>query len=274
MLRTCHRIIIATFVGAAAIAAQLAATGPAEAAVPMITIAATTKLPPVTGDVMVVYHDGAYSTAKIHGTITGAAAGDVATLYAKQFPYNKPGVPAGSITLKSAKATYSFTVTPALATRYTVTLATGPSAAPVATSPTQNLYMLIQGAVTSSGKCARQVCHETLKLYSILPSSALPIEISKPIKPYFGLTLGSTKTPPPPKWLYLNAGHASVTKAHRMSAGEFENTLTFSFSIGKHTYNWNWIACTRDTVSKDGLGLPGYHGCGENRVSANVMYLG
>ena len=32
--------------------------------------------------------------------------------------------------------------------------------------------------------------------------------------------------------------------------------------------------CTRDAVSKDGLGLPGYHGCGASRILATALYVG
>jgi hypothetical protein len=91
---------------------------------------------------------------------------------------------------------------------------------------------------------------------------------------YFGLTLSPTGAPPPPQWYYLNAGNAKVSKARRLSAIEFVNTLTLSFTIGNDGYNWNGLACTKDYASKDGVGLPGSHGCGVSRVPADVVYLG
>ena len=60
-------------------AAQLAAVVPAQAAAPAITAAATSGIPAVTGDVLVVFLGGTYGSARIHGTIAGASAGQVAT---------------------------------------------------------------------------------------------------------------------------------------------------------------------------------------------------
>jgi len=279
MLRACRRATVVALAGAAAIAAQLAAVAPAQAATPTITIAATSKIKPVTGDVFVAFHAGALSGATIHGSISGATAGEVAVLYAQPFPYKTPAARLDSITLKTGKTAYSFTVTPTLATRYAVRLfATGhfkiPTAAPIATSPTKNLYVVGNGFWTGGANCGRPVCHETLHQYVIVPTSALGLEMSKLLLPYFGLSLGSANVPPPPKWLYLRAGHASVSAARRISAIEFERTISYSFTIGSHSYYWAWVTCLRDTVSKDGIGLPGYHGCGASRTPRTVAYLG
>ena len=83
-------------------------------------------------------------------------------------------------------------------------------------------------------------------------------------------------TAPPPKWLYLNAYHSSVTAGHRINAGEFVNVFTFRITIGNDAYDFNAALCSRNTVSKDGIGLPGSHGCGYlHRVSGtNIPYLG
>jgi hypothetical protein len=112
-------------------------------------------------------------------------------------------------------------------------------------------------------------------IYTVVPSSALGVEMSRPNYPYFGINLTTgAGIPPAPRWLYLNAGHASMSGARRISAGEFENTLTFSFTIGNDGYHWAWTGCTKDAVSRDGLGLPGSHGCGAGRVLRTVSYLG
>jgi hypothetical protein len=68
----------------------------------------------------------------------------------------------------------------------------------------------------------------------------------------------------------------SVSKARRISAGKFENTISFTFAVGSDGWYWNWATCSKDTESKDGLGLPGYHGCGTlSRISGIVYaYLG
>jgi hypothetical protein len=118
------------------------------------------------------------------------------------------------------------------------------------------------------------VCHETLHIFVILPSSVLGVEMGQTFHPYFGINLSAKNVPSPPRWLYLNAGHASVSGARRISAGEFERTLTLSFTVGNDAYYWGWNVCVKDTVSRDGLGLPGSHGCGARRVLRTVSYLG
>ena len=273
MFRAWRRAAVVAVIGGAAIAGQLAAVMPAQAAAPTVTIAATSKIKPVTGDVYVVYLGGSYGNATIHGTITGAAAGEVVTLYAQRFPYTKAAAPVRSVTLSGAGTrTYSFTVTPTLATRYKVKLFAKSTL--LATSPTKTVYVISNGYVTGGARCARPVCKETFHVYTVLPSSALSIEMRKPLYPYFGLNLAPVVEPPPPTWLYLNAGHASVSAARRINASEFENTITYTFTIGNDGYYWASTACWKDTVSTDGLGLPGYHSCGASRVPRTVAYLG
>src|SRR5277367_886890 len=110
MLRAWRTAGIAAVVTGVAVAAQLAGVGPAHAsAAPMITIAATTKFKPVTGDYLVIDHLSAYDSGKLHGTITNAAIGEVAALYAQPFPFKKPAVRVSSITVRAAKTAYSFT---------------------------------------------------------------------------------------------------------------------------------------------------------------------
>ena len=182
----------------------------------------------------------------------------------------------GGKTCGGPATAYSFTVAPTLATRYQVKVFARKSATtPLATSSMQSVYVSANGYTTGGKTCGRPVCHETFHIYTIVPSSALGVEMSKTNYPYFGINLTTgAGIPSPPRWLYLNAGHASVSGARRISATEFETTLTFSFAIGNDGYHWAWTGCTKDTVSRDGLGLPGSHGCGASRVLRTASYLG
>ena len=279
MLRAWRRVtLVATLTGTAAIAAQLTAVVPAQAATPTITVAATSRIPAVTGDVFVIFKDSKYGSARIHGTITGVTAGEVATLYAQRFPYSTAAKPARSVTLSATgpAATYSFTVAPTLATRYQVKVFARKSATtPLATSARQTLYVVADGYFTGGKNCGRPVCRMTLHVYTYVPRTDLATEMSKHLYPYVGLNLTTgSGYPPAPKWLYLNAQHASVTAARRISATEFETTITFAARVGNDAYylQWNW--CLKDTQHKDGLGLPGTHGCGASRIRSNVSYLG
>jgi hypothetical protein len=274
MLKTWRRTALVALAAGAAVAVQLTGVLPAQAAAPKptITIAATSKLRVVTNDVFVVYKAGTYAIAMIHGTITNAD-GDVATLFAQQFPFKKAPVKVGSsMMIKSAKWRYSWTVTPALRTKYAVRLTA--SGKDVATSHVQNVYVASNVEYSALQKCSRPVCHETLRIYTYVPDSALGFEMAKHVYPYFGLNLSTTGTPKPPAWYYLNDGHSRVTKARRISATEFENTLTLSFTIGNDGFSFNGFICTRDNVAKDGVGLPGYHDCGASRIPASIYYLG
>lgn len=230
----------------------------------------------MTGDSFVVYRVNGWDKATLHGTVANAASGEVAALYAQQFPFKKAAVRVVSVTLKTAKTAYSFTVTPSLATHYNVRLfANAKASAALVSSPVQTLYVATDQSTSAPQKCGRPVCRQTLTVDTYVPASALAFEMSKRVYPYFGFTLGSTSIPPEPKWLYLNGGNAKVTKSRRISAGEFENTLTFSFTIGAHdSASWLPSFCTKDAVSTDGLGLPGAHGCGASRIASSQSYLG
>ena len=276
-----RRIIIAgiAVLAAAGIAAgAILATGGSPSHGPVtLPIAAKSRLAPLTGDVYVVYRDGKYASAEIHGGIKGATSGEVAQLYAQPFPYRRAPVPAGSVILHrtGTTAAYTFRVTPTLATRYRVKLLQNSAATtPLATSASITIYVTLAGSTGNGQKCGRPVCHEKFLMHVLVPAPALNTEIAKPWYPYFGLNLAPTKAPPAPRWLLLGTGHPHVTAARQVSPGEFEVTITYSFRIGNKAYYWNWATCARDTESVDGIGLPGHHGCGDGRVLAAAAYLG
>ena len=279
MIRKWHRAAAAALLGAAAIAAQFVATAPAQAAAPSITIFAKSRLAPVSGDVMLVYLGGSYGNATIHGKVTGAAPGEVAALYAQQWPYTRPAVRLTTKTLTASAQVYSFLVAPNLATRYTVRLfASGAARTALAVSKTQDVYVLAYRWITGGQSCQndRPVCHETFHLFTLVPNSALGVESGKQVYPYVGANLSTTGAPPLPQWLYLFAYNSSVSPASRLHPFEFENTLTFRITVGNDGFSFNFTACTRDSLDADGLGLPGSHGCGiVSRVSGTTYtYLG
>jgi len=203
--------------------------------------------------------------------------GEVAQLYAQPFPYQRAPAPAGSVILhpSGGAATYEFRVTPVLATRYTVMVFdSSTAAAPLATSASRTIYVTTGGSYGTAQTCTRPVCHETLPVHVLVPASALSTEISKPWYVYFNINLSTGKVPPAPTALLLNSGDAHVTAPQRVSANEYERTITFTFDIGNDAYNWNWTSCNQDTESQDGMGLPGHHDCGNASVLVSESYLG
>jgi hypothetical protein len=240
-------------------------------------ITAASDVPPVTGDVLVVYHGGKDASAQISADIKGVTNGEIAKLYAQQFPFKSAPAPVGSMILNPAGKTarVAFQVTPSLATRYTVKLYRSSTATtPLASSVARTIYVTVTATSGSSRRCGRPVCHETFRLQEFVPSSALDTEVQKQWYPYLGLRLAPVKAPASPSLLQLGAGSPHVTKSRRISADEFGLTITFSFRIGNHAYSWNWSACAKDTEAQDGIGLPGPHDCGSQRVRASAAYLG
>jgi len=230
----------------------------------------------LTGDVYVVYQAGKDARARIAGQIKGASQGEVAALYAQPWPYHRPPAEVSAVILHPShrKAAYSFLVTPVVATRYRVELrASSTARSPLGSSAAETVYVSL-GAITGNTKtCARPVCHETIHETVLVPPQALKTEMAKRWHAYFAISHSRSKTPPPPKWLLLGAGSPRVLVSRR-TAGQFSLTISYSFRVGNEAYNWNWNTCAKDTVSADGIGLPGHHGCGDNRVPASAAYLG
>ena len=275
-----RRIVVAAvaafIVAAAGLAAGLLVVrSPAKTmAVP---ISVKSALPAVGGDVYVEYLGGEQGNAEVYGQISKAANGEVAQLYAQQFPFKNAPARVGSVILHPAGTTarYEFQVTPTLATRYRVDLFQSSTAStPLATSGVATIYVVRDGTSQSAQTCSRPVCRESLQVTIFVPPSALQIEMSKPQYLYFNVNLAPTNEPPVPQWLILGAGNGHVTAPRRISADEFSETITFSFPIGNDNYNWDSRWCRKDTEAEDGVGLPGRHGCGDERVLQSASYLG
>ena len=275
-----RRVVVAALAAVIVAAAGLTvgllggSTASPSVAVPISVKSAETAL---SGDVYVVYHGSKLANAQVYGTIKKAASGEVAQLYAQPFPYHHAPTQVGSVILHPAgtTASYEFQVSPALATRYRVELLPSSTAsAPLGTSAMATIYVVIGRASEYTQTCGRPVCHESLFTDNYVPPSALQTEMAKPWYAYFGVNLSSGKEPPPPQWLTLGAGSGHFTAAHRIAADEFSETVTFSFRIGNDAYHWEWTTCSKDTEAADGIGLPGQHGCGAERVLSSAPYLG
>jgi hypothetical protein len=242
-----------------------------------IPVTATSGLPPVTGDVYVVYQGGKDSSAQVSGEITGAVSGEVARLFAQQFPYTSAPAPAGSLTLHPAgrTATYAFHVTPILATRYTVEVfRSSTSTTPLATSATSTIYVVYTGTTTYSQNCIRPVCHLTATYVVSVPPQALNTEMSRHWYVYFGINLAPSVEPGLPTQLQLGAADPVVGPPQRISANGFERSVSFTYRIGNDAYRTADEWCTKDTEAQDGIGLPGPHSCGSERIPYPIAYIG
>jgi hypothetical protein len=247
---------------------------------PAFAIAASSASPPVSGDVWVTYQGAAAASAQLSGEIKDAARGYVARLYAQPFPYTASPAPVASVALhpKGKRAPYLFQVTPAVATRYHVSVFQDRSGKrSLASSPTATVYVVPSVSHGSAQSCSRPTCHETFTLNVLVAAQAIGTELSKPWYTYFGLNLSRSAARPPaaPAVLQLGAGGPHVSAPRRVSGDDFVVTVTFSFTIGKKSgYTWLWGACTQGSVAVDGVGLPGPHGCGGKTIPVVHSYLG
>jgi hypothetical protein len=250
----------------------------------LLPVAATSANPPVTGDVWVQYGGGNLAKAQLDGTARGVTSGEVARLYGQPFPFGHAAVPVGApVTLhpagRAATARYAFHVTPAVATRYRVEVfANAAAQAPLVRSGTRIVYVTSSFTSTapSPAACVRPTCHEEVTVSVSVPPSAMSAEITKTWYVYFGATVSSSPSisPSPPATLLLGTGGAKAAVPNQLSASQYSVKVTFQFAVGNHGLSWLWGACTQDSESLDGLGLPGSHGCGNKTVPARVGYLG
>ncbi len=278
------RLRRALAISAAAGAVVAFSVGPALAqpsAAPTVSIGAKSLIPKTYGDTFTAFHDGKYSHVTVSGTVTGGTSGMVAQLLAQPFPYKKAAAPVAGQQLVLGGASsenYSFTATPGIATKYSVEIL--PSATvstPVAaTSGTRTVYVVTIQPSTGIKTCNRAgnrpVCHETLHIYTRVPASARVAEGKKKLYFYFAVKLSRTSIPKPPVWLNLDRS-AKVSRAKKISATEFEQTVTFSFRVNNDAYNFLFNFCSKASESSDGVNLPGHHHCGASKVRTS-WFLG
>jgi hypothetical protein len=254
-----------------------AAARPAAAAGTAVNIHATSNFPDVNGLVYVSYLNGGNGDAVITGQVQNAAPGEIIRLYAQSWPFTRPPVrEQQQKLLMNGTEPYTFSVEPRLATRFSVKVFRSRRAAtPLAVSGTHAVYVVDGGAASHPVPCSRPVCQQAIHATINVPASALPQEMAKKWFVYLDVRLGRAGGPKPaaPRWLFLD-GQASVSPPRQVSKNSYKLTISFSFRIGNHRYNWEWNACTQDSESSDGMGLPHHHGCGDHKVSATASYLG
>jgi Protein kinase domain len=229
------------------------------------------------GDVFVYYQDAAAASAQISGQVTRAASGEVARLYAQQFPFTSAAAPVGSAALSGATAQYSFTVTPTLATRYTVKVfRSGTATTPLATSATSTVYVSIYEPGDNTYTCTGSACQSKEVVDVYVPASALSTQMSEHIDTYFAIAYAPSVEPATPATLQLGAGDPTVSTPQEISSDEYQFTLTFSFSSNSEAWRDAYRHCTPSAESEDGVGLPGSgaNGCGGALLPQDAGYIG
>lgn len=245
--------------------------------VPSVQTSASSASAPLDGNVFVTYQDGADASAKVSGQVTNAVRGEVAKLYAQQFPFTSPPVPVASTAPNSSgrAAPYTFEVTPTLATRYTVEVFRNSAAtAPFANSATTTIYVVMNQPGMNTSHCAASECRSEETVTVQVPASALSIQMSEPVYTYFAINDGTDATP---ATLQLGAGNPVVSTPQQISADEYQFSLNFSFSTNSESsYESAWRHCTKSMEAEDGTGLPGSgsYGCGSQTIQESATYIG
>jgi hypothetical protein len=209
-----------------------------------------------------------YNTATISGEVTGAANGDVVTLLAEPFGA-KAFAPTGTpITLSSPAATtpYSFAVQPSAATSYEIQVTTAGHADVTSSAATVYVTFSVYYGKTHT-KCTRTTCTFWYPIFSVVPAAAYKTEAPKHL--YLYLSVGY---PRQAKYYSLSTS-ATATKAVRINSGEYKQRVTFYIRLRRGYAYWSTFYCSRDTESRDGLGLPGHHGCGDKRISDKLIHV-
>ena len=110
-----------------------------------------------------------------------------------------------------------------------------------------------------------------MHLVYVMPTSAVSIERQKHQFAYLSLPRSPNGAQPKPTTYHLMPARVAGPKV----AGHDERfVLTITYAEPHYRYWYYWQTCSRDTIAKDGLGLPGYHGCGTHAVSPSTPYLG
>jgi hypothetical protein len=262
----------ASAASATASAASATASGPVT-----VTISAKSRAR-YFGATLVGYRDRGYTMATISGDITGGSASEQATLLAQPFPFVSPFAAQGSpVSISGSPQRYSFPVHPVIATRYEVQVTKASDAGQVlGSSAVQTVYVTLQPLLGagSSKQCTRPVCHLTYHIVVKVPPLSYSTESAKRWYPYFAISFSTVGTPAAPKYVTLDRS-ATVSAAKRLGSTEYEVTVRYVYNVGPtRGFHWAWDMCDRDLYLTDGIGLPGHHGCGDQRLPVVFKYLG
>jgi eukaryotic-like serine/threonine-protein kinase len=247
---------------------------------PSIQATLSSAFAPQNGDVFVKYLDGADADAQVKGQVTNVTSGEVAELFAQQFPFTSAPSQVGSVALGSGTtAPYTFQVTPTLATRYTVEVFQNSAAAtPLATFAAGAIYVIMgQPNSSTSHTCTDGQCRGMETITVEVPASALSAQMAaQPIYTYFAVAYSSAAIPATPQTLQLGAGDPTVSTPQQISADEYQFTLTFSFPTDGEDWHAAWRRCTKSLEAQDGIGLPGAgsNGCGSQNIQYSATYIG
>jgi serine/threonine-protein kinase len=234
---------------------------------------------PINGDTYVEY--GLSTTtpgeATLSGEIPNVTAGEVARLYAQQFPYTSAPVLVQNVPLDPSGGTgaakYSVLVSPTLATRYQVELFRSTAATtPLATTAVKTVYVAdyaqLGGPQKAPAGCS--TCAATFHVTVSAPSSAIAAEMAKRVYLYTGDTAPGGRSESNAPMRLDAAGTASAPQ--RTSANTYTMVLEYTTSVGFYIVGATYTFCVKPTEAQDGIGLPGPSTCGAATIPITDFY--
>jgi hypothetical protein len=146
----------------------------------------------------------------------------------------------------------------------------------VAVSAAKTVYVISDEAISGRLACAkpaRPVCHVTVTYSFRVPIAAFKAESAKHLFLYSRVLLSKAGEPPTPKAVFLNTS-ATRSKVRKLTVRKFAFTAHYTIRVGSESFHYLIAGCIQDTESRDGIGLPGRHGCGAKSFSASTPYVG
>jgi len=190
---------------------------------------------------------------------------DLVALEESTFPFHK-AMAIVATTETNGSGHYSFTVHPAVATKFRV-VGLGSSSAEA--SPVRTVYEVdrYSGSITS---CTTEpTCGVVLVIQYELPKQVAAREVAEPFDLYLGVTRGSTKSP---KTLFLDS-HVTVKTGH-LGGSTYSTRFIFTVDVGTGSWAWSIKVCQKDIEASDGFNLPGHFPCGAKSISASTYLPG
>jgi hypothetical protein len=244
------------------VAALCALAGSAQAATPSLSIHRHPKVVEYT------------FSGRVSGRLSTRARGRELLLQRSVWPFTSHFQTVAS-TRTRRRGRYRFRVTPQIATRYRVLLASDHAVR----SPKLTVYvksLVVDSRCTLGGKrCSRALSlspgRHRLTIAEVMqwPSPVYPRESAKKVYWYYGQRNGSKRAP---RSLRRKAVNHQILLPSESARWHFRHTVR----VPRGTWTFRVVSCTRDTYRKDGFGLPGRHHCGASSITLRQSrhYLG
>jgi hypothetical protein len=211
---------------------------------------------------------------RIFGTLSTGARGRKLLLQRRVWPFTG-AVQTVASTRTRRHGRYRFAVSPTIATRYRVVLASNPAVRSRATTVYVKSLVVSSRCTIGGQRCSRSLRlspgrHRLTVVERMQwPAIVYPRESTKSVYWYYGQRNGSAHAP-------RSLGRKAVNHQGLLPSQSARWHFRHTVRVPRGTWTFRVVSCTRDTYRKDGFGLPGRHHCGASRITLRQSrhYLG